>query len=119
MEKIDVFRCVFQGYTVPKDWSVVFSIRETHMHDESIQHPEIFNPEQWLEPNFGKDKYSYLPFGGGARICPGQAYAKRVLKLFAIELTRMCSPTIIKDSPLQLWPSPRPEDKVLAVMRKL
>ncbi|XP_060585713.1 cytochrome P450 26A1-like [Ruditapes philippinarum] len=106
------------GYTVPKGWSVVFSIRETHMNDDKVQNPRVFNPDQWLQPTFGKDKYSFLPFGGGTRICPGQAYAKMILKLFAIEFTRCCSPCISKDSDLKFWPTPSPESQVLVKISK-
>ncbi|XP_045189024.2 cytochrome P450 26A1-like [Mercenaria mercenaria] len=107
------------GYTVPKDWSVVFSIRETHNHADSVQNPDVFNPDRWLQPEFGKDKYSFLPFGGGARICPGQAYAKMILKLFSIEFTRSCSPSVIKDSELKFWPTPSPKDQVLAKIERV
>lgn len=32
---------------------------------------ESFRPERWLEGNI-RPKWEYLPFGGGARICPAQ-----------------------------------------------
>lgn len=89
------------------------------MHDDSIPEPVQFNPDQWLQTQFGKDKYSYLPFGRGVRLCPGQAYAKMILKLFAVEFTRNCSGTISRDSDLELWPTPRPTGQVLATINRI
>ena len=31
-------------------------------------------------------KYDYLPFGAGSRSCPGQEFAKQLLRLFLVEL---------------------------------
>lgn len=89
------------------------------MHDDSIADPELFNPDQWLQSQFGKNKYSYLPFGRGPRLCPGQAYANMILKLFAVEFTRNCSGTISRDCDLELWPTPRPAGQVLATINRI
>ena len=109
----------FQGYTVPKGWSVVFSIRETHQRNPSVPDPYTFNPAQWLEPDFSQDKHAYLPFGAGPRICPGQAYGKLILQLFAVELARTCTARITQDSDIQEWPTPRPMDKMLVKFQQI
>lgn len=103
---------------MPKDWSVVFSIRETHNNDNSISNNDDFIPERWLSSDI-QNKYSYLPFGGGLRACPGQAYAKMVLKLFAVEFARTCSSTISKDSELSFWPIPHPVKPLMAAVKRL
>ena len=101
----------FQGYTVPEGWTLAFGIRDTHHSDSGASSSE-FNPDLWLQRKSNIDKYSFLPFGTGLRKCPGQAYAKIVLKLFVVELTRTNEATIVKDSALEFWPTPRPVDHV-------
>ncbi|KAL4231897.1 hypothetical protein ACF0H5_009473 [Mactra antiquata] len=101
------------GYTIPKGWSISFSIRETHHNDSSLSDVDRFNPDRWLNSNSNNDRYSCIPFGAGSRVCPGQAYANMILKLFAIELTRSCTPTIVKDSEFTSWPLPKPKEQVL------
>jgi cytochrome P450 len=38
--------------------------------------PERFNPERWTpEAREARPKFSYFPFGGGARVCIGERFA--------------------------------------------
>ncbi|XP_052251806.1 cytochrome P450 26A1-like isoform X2 [Dreissena polymorpha] len=104
------------GFTIPKGWSVSFGIRDTHNRDPVINDPMTFNPDQWLTNT--ADSFAYLPFGGGARVCPGQAYAKMILKLFTVEFARSCSIDIVQDSDLSFWPTPRPSGQMLVSIRK-
>ncbi|XP_078497261.1 cytochrome P450 26C1 [Lissotriton helveticus] len=76
------------GYQVPKGWSVMYSIRDTHETAPVFQNPEMFDPDR-----FGPDRdegragrFNYIPFGGGARSCIGKELAQVILKLLAIEL---------------------------------
>ncbi|XP_069095918.1 cytochrome P450 26C1 isoform X2 [Pleurodeles waltl] len=76
------------GYQVPKGWSVMYSIRDTHETAAVFQNPEMFDPDR-----FGPDRdegragrFNYIPFGGGARSCIGKELAQVILKLLAIEL---------------------------------
>ncbi|KAK3590217.1 hypothetical protein CHS0354_041278 [Potamilus streckersoni] len=112
------FRTILQdfeleGYTLPKGWSVAFSIRETHHNDTHIQNPMTFDPKRWLTSD-EHVHYSYIPFGGGKRICPGQAYSKTLLKIMVTQLARCCHIDIVQDGELDLWPSPRPKSTILA-----
>jgi cytochrome P450 len=50
-------------------------------------HPERFNPERWSpEARDARPKFSYFPFGGGARVCIGERFAwmEGVLMIAAI-----------------------------------
>jgi len=67
----------------------------------------------WLKDVTSGEKPAFFPFGGGARVCPGQAYAKLILKLFAIELARTSSLELIQDSELSFWPTPKPINTIL------
>uniref|UniRef100_A0A8C8R936 Cytochrome P450 family 26 subfamily C member 1 n=1 Tax=Pelusios castaneus TaxID=367368 RepID=A0A8C8R936_9SAUR len=82
-----------QGYQIPKGWSVMYSIRDTHETAAVYQSaPESFDPDRFgaarQEDSQGAGRFHYIPFGGGVRSCIGQELAKAVLKLLAIELVR-------------------------------
>ncbi|XP_044518566.1 cytochrome P450 26C1 [Gracilinanus agilis] len=81
------------GYQIPKGWSVMYSIRDTHETAAIYRSPpEGFDPERfssaWEEHHRAAGRFHYIPFGGGVRSCIGQELAQAILKLFAVELVR-------------------------------
>ncbi|XP_075711746.1 cytochrome P450 26B1 [Rhinoderma darwinii] len=79
------------GFQIPKGWSVMYSIRDTHDTAPVFKDVEVFDPDR-----FGQDRtedkdgrFHYLPFGGGVRNCLGKQLAKLFLKTLAIELASM------------------------------
>ncbi|XP_036404898.1 cytochrome P450 26B1-like [Megalops cyprinoides] len=76
------------GYQIPKGWSVMYSIRDTHETAAVYQSPELFDPER-----FGTERdesrtgrFNFVPFGGGIRSCIGRELAQIILKTLAVEL---------------------------------
>ncbi|MGH0130701.1 UNVERIFIED_CONTAM: hypothetical protein FKN15_059198 [Acipenser sinensis] len=57
------------GYQIPKGWSVMYSIRDTHETAAVYQSPELFDPDRFgTEREEGKaGRFNYIPFGGGRR----------------------------------------------------
>uniref|UniRef100_UPI00358E3A80 cytochrome P450 26B1-like n=1 Tax=Myxine glutinosa TaxID=7769 RepID=UPI00358E3A80 len=80
------------GYQVPKGWSVMYSIRDTHDTAPQFARPERFEPERFAEPlsTAPGGRYHYVPFGGGARSCMGRELARLILKLLGVELAGSC-----------------------------
>lgn len=82
-----------QGYQIPKGWSVMYSIRDTH-ETAAVYHspPEGFDPERFSTSGQNalgtSGRFHYIPFGGGARSCLGQELAQAVLQLLTVELVR-------------------------------
>eukprot|EP00079_Xenopus_tropicalis_P012305 XP_002939137.2 PREDICTED: cytochrome P450 26C1 isoform X1 [Xenopus tropicalis] len=76
------------GYQIPKGWSVMYSIRDTHETAAVYQNAEMFDPERFsTERDEGKlGRFNYIPFGGGARSCIGKELAQIILKILAMEL---------------------------------
>jgi len=83
------------GYHIPKDSRVMYSIYLTHRDPEYWPNPESFKPERFDRVQGQKPTaYAYLPFGGGPRACVGAAFAQlevktvlaRLLQTFDLEL---------------------------------
>ncbi len=51
----------------------------THQRQDLYPEPQAFKPERFLERQFSP--YEFLPFGGGARRCIGEALAQFEMKL--------------------------------------
>ncbi|XP_026526468.1 cytochrome P450 26C1 [Notechis scutatus] len=88
------------GYQIPKGWSVMYSIRDTHETASIYQSPpDTFDPERfWVSPEDQEEhktsasfRFHYIPFGGGVRNCIGKELAKAILKMLAIELVSTAS----------------------------
>jgi cytochrome P450 len=64
------------GRHVPKGSTVMISPWVLHRHKKLWQNPGRFDPERFsAENSAGRVRFSYLPFGGGQRICIGAAFA--------------------------------------------
>jgi cytochrome P450 len=65
-----------------------------HRHRARWHAPDAFDPERFAPGARPPDRYAYLPFGAGPRICVGAQFAlteatlvlARLLKTFRIEL---------------------------------
>ncbi|XP_072293477.1 cytochrome P450 26C1 [Eucyclogobius newberryi] len=84
------------GYQIPKGWSVMYSIRDTHETAGVFHSPEQFDPDRFgseREENRAS-RFSYVPFGGGVRSCVGKELAQIILKTLAVELIGTSSWTL-------------------------
>ena len=79
-------------YVIPKGYGLCPIPALAHRDPELYPEPDRFNPERFISKK--PDRFAFLPFGGGARLCIGFAFANyqmRVvlgtcLKLFKFEL---------------------------------
>jgi cytochrome P450 len=63
------------GYRIPRGSTVVMSPYVTHRNPRYFADPLAFKPERWLEAD-RPPKLAYFPFGGGARGCIGEPFAR-------------------------------------------
>jgi len=61
-------------HTIEKDALVILSQWVVHRDPRWWPQPDSFMPERWLSPS-DRPKYAYFPFGGGSRVCIGEAFA--------------------------------------------
>ncbi|GLJ22153.1 hypothetical protein SUGI_0416170 [Cryptomeria japonica] len=66
---------VYEGYTIPKGWALYWSNYSTVYLEDLFREPHKFNPTRF-EGSYRLPPYSFMPFGGGPRMCPGNEYAK-------------------------------------------
>jgi len=75
------------GYKIPKGAILISSPYVTQRDARFFPEPDRFDPERWTpEARDSRPKFSYYPFGGGARLCIGERFAwmEGVLVLAAI-----------------------------------
>jgi cytochrome P450 len=64
------------GRHVPKGSNVLIAPWVLHRHQQHWHNPGRFDPERFSpEQTAARSRFSYLPFGGGRRICIGAAFA--------------------------------------------
>ena len=94
---------------MPAGWGVLYCITDTH--ECAADFTAQFRPEQWMTRGAGapqqhqgdpsansnasggetvtrakREHYDFIPFGAGSRLCPGQEFAKQMLRLLLVEL---------------------------------
>jgi cytochrome P450 len=62
------------GYEIPKGSSVLLSPYVTHRNERFFERPDEFEPDRWRQISI--PKFAYFPFGGGAKMCIGDAFAR-------------------------------------------
>ncbi|EYU26125.1 hypothetical protein MIMGU_mgv1a024381mg [Erythranthe guttata] len=80
----------YAGFYIPKGWKRRFNTRNTtHKHEEYFPEPAKFDPTRFDDENGSSiTSYTYVPFGGGPRMCPGKEYAKLEILVFVFNLVK-------------------------------
>ncbi|XP_064872258.1 cytochrome P450 26A1-like [Oncorhynchus nerka] len=105
------------GYQIPKGWTVIYSICDTHDVADVFPNKEEFNPERFTDKSSeDSSRFNYIPFGGGSRMCVGKEFAKVLLKIFLVELTLQCDWTLSNGPPtMKTGPTVYPVDNLPTV----
>jgi cytochrome P450 len=76
------------GYHIPKGTILFYPIWAVHMDSEYWPVPEEFNPDRF---NSSYNKAAFMPFGFGARICPGMNISQVQILLILARLLQKLS----------------------------
>ncbi|MGB1016889.1 MAG: cytochrome P450, partial [Nannocystaceae bacterium] len=111
--------CELAGYRIPKGAQLYFSQMHTQRDPRWFPEPERFNPARWLGGLEQRlPRFAYFPFGGGARVCIGNHFARMetilVLATLAQKLTY--KPINIENLELRGRVTLRPSGPVMATI---
>ncbi|WVZ78812.1 hypothetical protein U9M48_026462 [Paspalum notatum var. saurae] len=65
----------YGGYLIPKGWQVMHMTTMTHSDPAIFPDPGRFDPARFENPA-AVPPFAFVPFGGGARLCPGNEFAR-------------------------------------------
>ncbi|KAK4373115.1 hypothetical protein RND71_008499 [Anisodus tanguticus] len=98
---------IFNGFSIPKGWKIYWSANSTHKSPEFFPEPEKFDPSRF--DGSGPAPYTFVPFGGGPRMCPGKEYARLEILVFMHHLVKRFKwDKIIPDEKIVVNPMPIP-----------
>ncbi|KAB2010766.1 hypothetical protein ES319_D10G264700v1 [Gossypium barbadense] len=108
----------YAGYTIPKGWKAFWMVHTTHKNPKYFTDPERFDPSRF-EGN-GPAPYSFVPFGGGPRMCPGKEYARlEILTFIRNLLTTFKWVKLNPNEKISYIPSPIPKEGLPVKMQPL
>jgi len=76
------------GFELPAGSVVVVSPWLLHHDARWWPEPGRFDPTRWLEPEAGRPRAAYLPFGAGPRMCVGEPFARLEAVLVLARIAR-------------------------------
>lgn len=86
------------GRHVPKGSTVLIAPWVLHRHLQLWQDPGRFDPERFSpEQSATRARFSYLPFGGGRRICIGAAFATTEATLLLATVAQRCRLRVVAE----------------------
>ncbi|XP_059454121.1 beta-amyrin 28-monooxygenase-like [Corylus avellana] len=98
---------IFNGFSIPKGWKLYWSANSTHKNPAYFPEPEKFDPSRF--EGSGPAPYTYVPFGGGPRMCPGKEYARLEILVFMHNLVKRFKwEKMIPDEKIVVDPMPIP-----------
>jgi cytochrome P450 len=73
-----------------------------HRHRRLWQRPDEFEPERFLPPRREQiDRFAYLPFGAGPRICIGMGFAMQEAMIILVQITRRFRLELVPGHPVE------------------
>ena len=85
---------MIMGHAVSAGTTITISPWVLHRHHKRWHAPDAFDPDRFMPDAAAPERYAYMPFGAGPRICVGAQFAlteavlvmARLLRAFRIEL---------------------------------
>jgi cytochrome P450 len=106
----------YAGFRIPKDWTVCLAIAGTHHKPEVWREPDRFDPERWCPARAeqNRETHSYIPFGGGPRMCLGANFAYAEMRVMLALLARDYRWVLLEGQDLsyRTLPFPRPRSGI-------
>ncbi|RMD97236.1 MAG: cytochrome P450 [Calditrichaeota bacterium] len=93
------------GYRIPAGSIILMSQFIMHRNPDYFPEPEKFNPDRWTaEAEARRPRFAYFPFGGGPRVCIGEAFAWMEGVLVLATLAQTWQPELVPGHPVAMRP---------------
>jgi len=89
----------FEGFLIPKNWSIRICIREGNRDAEVFAQPDSFDPNRFKERNYSNVEYS--PFGLFRHNCLGAYLTQRFCQAFILQLANGFELAAASDWPVE------------------
>jgi cytochrome P450 len=94
---------VLGGYSVPSESIIAISPYIMHRNPAYWPDPETFDPERFRpERAEARQRYTYLPFGGGPRVCIGNQFAMMEAQIILAMIVRETHLSLVPGHPIAL-----------------
>ena len=107
-------------YTIPKDAQVMIPIRAIHHDPRWYPNPETFDLSRWTpDAQKSRPRYSFVPFGGGHRVCIGEHFARLEAQVVLARILQRFTPhtPMNEPPPLKLTITLRPLEPIMLELR--
>ena len=94
---------VLCGHRIKPRALIVIAPYVLHRHRRLWNHPDIFDPSRFLEPEKGTiPRFAYLPFGAGPRTCIGSSFALQEATIVLATLVHRFDMRLLPEA--KVWP---------------
>jgi len=111
----------YGGYRIPRGHVIACSIVGTHHGEKTYPDPERFDPDRFDSEKGEKPRdFSFIPFGGGLRVCIGQHLAMVEMQIVLTHLLRSYDWSLVpgQDLTYRTIPTPLPKSGGRLVFRR-
>ncbi|KAL8211360.1 hypothetical protein R6Q57_005797 [Mikania cordata] len=97
----------YAGYTIPKGWKLYWCAALVHKDEANFEDVTRFNPSRF--EGAGPTPFTYVPFGGGPRMCLGKEFSRlEVLTFLHNIVTKFRWDLLIPDEKIEYDPMATP-----------
>ncbi|KAJ0818470.1 putative cytochrome P450 [Helianthus annuus] len=97
----------YAGYTIPKGWKIMWSAPMTQKEEDNFPNVTKFDPSRF--EGTGPTPFTYIPFGGGPRMCLGKEVARVQILVFLHNIvTKFKWDLLIPDEKIEYVPLATP-----------
>jgi cytochrome P450 len=94
------------NHFIPAGTNVLMSQWIVHRDERWFADPLRFNPDRWSNSLSSRlPKYAYFPFGGGPRVCIGNAFAMFEAPLILAMIARRYTLELVTEDPIRIQPA--------------
>lgn len=81
--------CIIKGVKIPAGMNISIPVTCVHSNPQYWPDPDTFDPERFSKENKSKQQpFTYIPFGGGPRICIGMRLSQYEIRMAAVAMLR-------------------------------